>query len=310
MKYQLRHIVEYGLLRALVKAVNLLPYSGALCLGWLCAGVSFALIGARRREAARRVRTVFGDALPSKQVRRIIWLSWRNLLFTVVETARSGNMTRDWVRSVSDFDEANQRIRDYLGGGKGAILVGPHMGSWELAGVASHLCGVPIFSIAGRQRNPLVNTYLNLVREKAGIRIFVRGSSLMRTILRELRAGNVFAILTDVRMPTREMDVSFLGKTANVGGGMAAFAYHANVPIFPCITTRIGWNRHTFQVYDPIVPNPQNEKDQECRRLTQDVFNVLEKAIRDKPEQWFWYNKRWILEPLAVDAAAEADGAT
>jgi hypothetical protein len=32
--------------------------------------------------------------------------------------------------------------------------------------------------------------------------------------------------------------------------------------------------------------------------MTQEVFTLIEREILDRPEQWFWYNKRWILDPL------------
>ena len=43
--------------------------------------------------------------------------------------------------------------------------------------------------------------------------------------------------------------------------------------------------------------DPEVGKAEDCVRMTQEVFDVAEKAIRETPEQWFWFNKRWILDP-------------
>ena len=32
--------------------------------------------------------------------------------------------------------------------------------------------------------------------------------------------------------------------------------------------------------------------------LTQQVIDIYDRAIRQEPEQYFWYNKRWVLDPL------------
>jgi lauroyl/myristoyl acyltransferase len=32
--------------------------------------------------------------------------------------------------------------------------------------------------------------------------------------------------------------------------------------------------------------------------MTQQVLTIVEEAIRADPGQWFWYNKRWILDPV------------
>ena len=87
----------------------------------------------------------------------------------------------------------------------------------------------------------------------------------------------------------------FLGKEANVPAGMAVFAYQANVPIIFGFITRLGWSRHQLRIFDPIWPDRTKPKQDEWLRLTLEVFSRIETAIREQPEQWFWYNKRWIL---------------
>ena len=48
--------------------------------------------------------------------------------------------------------------------GRGLVVALPHMGNWDLAGSGCHLSGLPIFSVAGRQRNPMMNDLLNRLR--------------------------------------------------------------------------------------------------------------------------------------------------
>jgi len=159
-----------------------------------------------------------------------------------------------------------------------------------------------VFSIAGKQRNPLFNDYINRLRERGGIKILIRGSSTPKAVLQELKSGKLLAILSDVRMPTDGLPIRFFGKTANIGPGMATFAYHAKVPIFPVITRREGWSRHWFRFGPPLHPDRTADKKSEILRLTQQVFDILESGIREAPEQWFWFNKRWIFEPLTPES--------
>ena len=32
--------------------------------------------------------------------------------------------------------------------------------------------------------------------------------------------------------------------------------------------------------------------------LTREVMALLDDTIKKTPEQWFWYNKRWLLQPV------------
>jgi lauroyl/myristoyl acyltransferase len=40
------------------------------------------------------------------------------------------------------------------------------------------------------------------------------------------------------------------------------------------------------------------DKREDWRRMTQAIFSDIEQAIMADPEQWFWFNKRWILDPI------------
>jgi len=40
--------------------------------------------------------------------------------------------------------------------------------------------------------------------------------------------------------------------------------------------------------------------------MTAAVLSEIERAIRQDPGQWFWYNRRWVLDP--VDTPQEGLG--
>ncbi len=314
MKYRPRHVIEYGAMRALTGLLNLLPYRASLAMALGLAAASYPAMRRRMAEARRRIRETLGADLPPGEAGRVARRAWRNFFFTSVETMRSRRWTKDWVSSATNFEAASAELRDHVRAGKGAIVASPHLGSWDLAGAAGRICGLPLFSIAGRQRNPLFNDYLNRLRELGGVKILIRGSSTLKAVLQELKSGKVLAILPDVRMPTPGLPIRFFGKTANIGPGMASFACHARVPIFPAIARREGWSRHHFCFGPPLYPDATAHRKLEILRLTQRVFDIMESAIRESPDQWFWFNKRWILEPFPAELPtapeiAASDGA-
>jgi KDO2-lipid IV(A) lauroyltransferase len=178
------------------------------------------------------------------------------------------------------------------------------MGNWDMAGWACSHNGVNIFSIAARQRNPYINAWIMRQREK-GIKMLERGGSVLKQVIKNLKSGQVFAILPDVRMRREDLAVPFLGGTANLGRGMATFAIAANVPIVPAVFMRKGWTQHEFVHFDPLYPDPTLDRDADVRRLTESVIKTIDAAIRRNPEQWFWYNGRWILDPVKKSSKGE-----
>ena len=39
------------------------------------------------------------------------------------------------------------------------------------------------------------------------------------------------------------------------------------------------------------------DKKADIERLTAAVVQLMNKVIQEHPEQWFWFNKRWVLDP-------------
>ena len=301
MKYRVKHVVEYGALRTASGLVNVLPYREALAVGWGVAWLAYHVFRFRQAETERRIREVFGAGIAEREVRRIAWISLRNLMFTSVDIMRTPFITLETLKQISDYGDTTQILKAHHDTGRGAIIALPHMGAWEMPGRTMVLEGIPFFSVAGKQRNPLFDHYLNTTRERSGMPILMRGASTLRDVIRRLQGGAMLAILPDLRMRTEAVKVRFLGKEANVGAGMALFARHAGVPIFPAIVRRVGWARHVARVYPPVEADLSADKQADVQRMTQAVMDIVSEAILAEPEQWFWYNKRWVLEPVEED---------
>jgi lauroyl/myristoyl acyltransferase len=305
VKYRFRHIAEYAALRVLAGLFSILPRRAGLGIGWALAWFAYHVVRFRVRDAHERIREVFPEK-SDREVRRIAWISMRNFFFTAVESFQLGQ------RSVDEFDRmidrgTFQEVLDHARAGKGAILVVPHTGNWELAGVAAHRFGLPMFLIVGKQRNPLADAYLNRMRGVSGMEIIPRDSATMfKKVIRNLKDGKVLAFMTDLRSKTPGIKVRFLGKEANLVQGMAVFARLAQVPVFVAITTRVGRSRHAWRFFPPIYPDREMDKDADALRMTQQVMDWYDAAIRAEPEQYFWYNKRWVLDPLRDEGPVPA----
>jgi KDO2-lipid IV(A) lauroyltransferase len=251
----------------------------------------------RRTEAERRIREVFGDTYSDRDVRRIAWISLRNTFFNQVELMRVQKMDRAWFEESLDYTESSELFRRDKT--KGGVLALVHTGNWDLAGIAARHLDLPIVVITGVQRNPLVDRFLNRLRRQTGMELIARNEATMgRTVLRRLKDARLLAILTDLRSRTPGLQVEFLGGTANLAGGMAMFAWQARVPVYPVLVTRVGWTRHAWEIFEPIQPERTDDKRGDWQRLAQKLMHLFEGAIRKQPEQFFWYNKRWVLDPL------------
>ncbi len=297
MKHRPKHMAEYISLRVLFGLVNVLPLRLALAIGWMIGALFFFVFRFRSAEAQRRLKEVYGDRFSPLERKKIAWRSFRNICFNAVEAARFHRMTAEQVKQTPLYQSLEAVLKFHQANGP-LIIATVHMGNWDLAGVASKLLGLPVFSIARRQKNPLTDALLNQMRSASGMEVILNDSRVLQNVVRTLKRGNVLAILPDVRSRTKALTIDFLGGQANLGAGTALFAQMAKCSILPVVLTRRGWTQHEGIVSAPITPDPSKDKKEEHQRIMQELGTLFTAAIAQQPEQYFWFNKRWVLDPL------------
>lgn len=289
-------LIEYAALRTACAVVNAIPYplACATARGIASLAVTF---GFKKAHTLERIQTCFPEKSRAEAI-AIAKASLANVLQNAVEMIRAPRLDKKWItRHVKDIALYADRLRAVISEGKGAVIMVPHSGNWYMAAWAMAQYGIPLSAIAARQRNPYVDAWMK--RQYGSIDVVERGSAtVMREILGILRSGRGFAILPDLRVPARDVEVPFLNGTANVSHGGAMFAVATGAPIVVAIMRR-EHGLHTFDHLATLRPDPDApDRKEEARRLTAEAMKLLDDGLRRTPEQWFWYNKRWILQPV------------
>lgn len=296
MKPTLSHWLEYAAIRLVCGFFSLLPHRLALALAWGPARLVWSLSGRLRRRTYRRLRQALGEAAGSEaRFRRLGWLAFRNFVFSGVESLRLAASNRGWVERSFD-KERLLPLRAELEQGGGIIIALPHLGNWELAGLALHAAGIRLLTVARRQKNPLMDDWLYRLRTATGVEVVDNRSRQVAEVARRMKQENkVLALLPDVRAKTGGVKVNFLGTATEVPGGVAYFAREANRPVLTAEVVREGWTRHAWRLTGRIEPDPNLDEATDARRILQYVMDRFTESIRTRPENYFWFNKRWVL---------------
>ena len=288
---------EYAALRAFCALVNAIPYPIAMALARSLAWCAFHVFRFKRARTLGRIRSVF-PAMGDREVKRVAVKSLANILMTGVEMIRAPRLTRRWMdKYVKDGMLYKDKLQSYVDEGKGVVIMVPHSGNWYMAAWSMAKYGLPLFAIAAKQRNRRIDAWMK--RQYGDIEVLDRGEkSTLVKIKEKLESGRAFAILPDLRVPVKDVEVGFLGATANVSHAGAMFAVRCGAPIVVASMRREG-GRHIFDHLSTLRPDPSAaDKKEEARRLTREAMAILDRSVQAHPGDWFWYNKRWILQPV------------
>ena len=251
-------------------------------------------------RAHRIARANLAAAFPEKssaEIGQILSGCWDNLGRTCGEYAHLDQLwDHDPTGAVPSrivIDPADlERFRQLAGDQNGALIFSAHVANWELAAVGAAALGV---NSAILFRPPNVPAVARLVSE---IRSATMGQLIESTfraptkLVRELRRGAHLAMLVD-QYYARGVDVIFFGRPTKANPLIARLARLTERPIQGARIIRLSGHRFRAELTPPIevVREPGGKID--VPATMQVVCSIIERWIREHPDQWLWQHRRW-----------------
>ncbi|HEY8962739.1 MAG TPA: hypothetical protein VIM57_11095 [Luteolibacter sp.] len=267
---------------AVESLVALLPGPWVFRLGETLGDLAWRLMPRRRKIVTRNLRIAFAGEKTREEleplVRETFLRTGANLL-AVAHTARLSPGRLSEAVEVKGFEH----VAAALAVGRGAVVLIPHMGNWEvLSRLRLVLPGkIPSGGFYRPLNNPLMDERVLKRREADGTRMFSKRDSFLQatTFLRE---NGMLGILADQRVGKQGDLVSFFGRLTRSSPLPSLLARRAKCPMLALsmVTVRPGkWEVRFLPVEAPYT--------------TENSMVALERAMRESPSDAFWFHERW-----------------
>ena len=253
-----------------------------------------------RQLRANLARVVADDRLPDLD--SITHEGVRRYMRYWCEAFRLPSWTTERVNSSFRLVEGLDLLDSAVADGRGAIMVSPHMGNWDLAGTWA--CGRygTLVTVAERLKPEGLYDKFVAYRESLGMEVYPLGDpDVIRMLVRRLREGRLVCLLADRDLSHTGVDVEFFGETASMPAGPAVLSMMTGAPIMPVIL----W--HTDSGVEgsvgPAIAIPvDGDRDSRIQRMTQEMADAFAAGIRAHPQDWHMMQRLWTadLEPRRV----------
>ncbi len=283
----------YWLHRIGAPVARILPLWLSYGIASLVAPIVYVLWRDKRENTIENLVHVLGTDTDPRDVRRHARRVFVNYAKYLVDMLRlTGLHVDELVKRVTISGwEHVEEARDQ---GKGLIFVGAHIGNSDLAAAILARRGFPVHVITEPLEPPRWDALVQAARAAVGLRVIPLGSSAIR-LLRVLKERGILAVLIDRPMQDQGVSVNFFGGTARVPAGAAALALRSDAQILVGYIVRSG-NSYTADISPAISLPLTGDPARDLQMLTQSIFDWLERAIRQYPDQWFMFRPMWTAE--------------
>ena len=278
-----------GLLR-LVRRTN--PDRWANVAAWIMRRVGPRLRGHRR--ALEQLALAFPEKSPAERERIAIGM-WDNLARTVVEYSQLDTYWRqdDPARSRVVTDAASTQVVAGIKTAKRRTLhFSLHSANWEICALAAPQHGVRALVPYRRLRNQPLTAELVRIRTVAGTTPLAAGPSMILEIKKKFGEGDALGMLIDQHY-AHGIEVNFFGRPTKLNPLFARLVRIYDCPVYGSRIIRRPDQRFGYEIVGPIEPVRDARGRVDVHASTQLYASVLERWIREHPEQWLWLHRTW-----------------
>ena len=290
----MKHLLEYWVLLLASFTAKSLTESGAKRFSRIVAWLAYRALRYRRRVALRNLRDSFPDK-SSEEIQSILRNSYINFGIVTVEFLRLGSKAGKKASSELIIN-GSEHLDRVLKNKSGSVLAAGHIGNWELLGSAMAQRWPPVKGIAVHMSNPYSDKFIEKLRFD-GFEEVIYKSEPATSFLRSLKEGCNLGVISDQDAGKSGVFIDFLGRKASTPKGAAFFALKAKVPLFTVYSKRLDDGNYQAEIIPVELDYDGKITEEKIKTATQEIAYRLENFIRENPDQWLWFHKRWKTRP-------------
>jgi lauroyl/myristoyl acyltransferase len=292
-------MIVYWLVLLLVSLTQRLPRRLCYRIAGGVGDLVYVFWPSGRSNVIDNMRHVLGPEATDKEIRATARRSFRNYLKLLVDFARNTDIDPATVEGrleaigFEHLDQAFEHLDQAFEHGRGVLLVGSHLGDWEIAGIALANRGYRVSAVSETLGNERINRMAIRSRAARGIQLIPMEYALKR-VYGALRRNEAVGLVIDRPLPPDEgVPVEFFGQRISWPTGPAALALRTGARIVTGYLVRNERGDYIGEIFPPLEYETTGDQDADVQRITQQLVSIQENLIRRYPDQWFMFRRMW-----------------
>lgn len=289
---------EYIALSSICFVSRQLPLGIAAFLWKTFALTLFYMVPGLSKTASQNIRQTIGNDWSEDQIKNLVRKVFIHSGYFLAEWFNTPKLPPDFNKDVTFIGE--EHIQSALAQGKGVVCVSGHFGHWEVMGHAVTTRGYKFNVIYKKMSNPLVDKIFYDFRTNYSEDLIEIGEWKEKSPA-VFRNNEVIGIVADQDARHHGIFVPFLGKDASTFKGPALFALENDAPLIVSFFWREKPGKYKISYEPVLVDETLESRDEQVLDLTKKWVAILDRQVRQYPDQYFWFHRRWKTQPSTTN---------
>lgn len=235
----------------------------------------------------------FDNKLTPEEKKRIGIDAFMNLIDTTFGIIKRDKMAKKEVIKNVTF-ENDEIVKAYQEAGKQFIFLTGHYGNWELLSqsIAIHF-NLTLVGVGRELDSKKMDEILIKNRERFNVEMVYKKGA-MKGCIKAIAQKKTIGILVDQNLSlSQSITVKFFNHKAAHTPIASILSRKFGIDLIPAYISTDDYENYVVKIYPPIKSLKTENQEEDLATMTQAQAKILEKVIREKPQQWFWQHKRW-----------------
>jgi len=186
-------------------------------------------------------------------------------------------------------DEVKSRLDEYHKEYGSVLIATGHFSNWEIGNKIFEDLKIPVGAIYKRIHNPFIDKKLKTIRERYGTENIKMKQT--KKLLRAVKNNMFIFILIDQDAKKRGEIINFLNLETKAYRGPVKISIFTQKPVLPAFLLydkELGKYKAVLGKELIFCTDPEKEREN-----LEKIHSELGNLIKEYPEQWFWFHKRW-----------------
>ncbi|MGC8839565.1 MAG: lysophospholipid acyltransferase family protein [Anaerolineae bacterium] len=176
--------------------------------------------------------------------------------------------------------------------GRGVMMVTAHMGNFDLAALSLTARGLHLQALSVADPPPGFQL-LNRLRQEAGVEVTPITETAIRQAVQRLKGGGMVFTGVDYPFGPGREPLRFFGRPALLPTGHVRLALMTGAWLMAVGVQHREGQGYVLRVEPPLEPVREGDRREGVRGLAERVLSILERWIRETPDQWFMFLPVW-----------------